>query len=110
MKTIQDTILSFPGAADGEEYLERVMTVRSINGAAEFTPEDDQSVCLAVADVYAMLGGLPDFSENKLSMTYPRDWYTLKAKELYIENEEPEKADALGKKIKVPRGKAPRSW
>lgn len=110
MKTIRDTALSFPGVADAEEFLDTVLVDRSLDGAANYTASNKSAVRLAVADVYSMIGGLPDFSENKLSMTYPRSWYTQKAKELYVENGEPEKAAKLGKSIQVPRGKASRSW
>ena len=110
MATIRETILTYPGVEEGESYLDTVLVDRSLDGAVDYTATDKKLVCLSVADVYAMIGGLPDFSENKLSITYPRSWYTQKAKELYIANGEPEKANALGKKIVVPRGKAPRSW
>lgn len=110
MATIKDIILSFPGVSDGEDFLNTVLIDRSLNGADDYTLVHSKQVRLAVADVYAMLGGLPDFSENKLSISYPRDWYVQKAKELYLENGEPEKANKLGKRIIVPRGKAPQSW
>lgn len=110
MRTIRETILSYPGASDGEDFLDTVLTDRSITGADSYTVKEQQTVRLAVADLYAMLGGLPDFTENKLSMTYPRSWYTQKAKELYTENGEPEKAASTGKKITIPRGRASQSW
>lgn len=53
-----------------------------------------------------MVGGLPDFTENKLSITYPRTWYDAMAKRLYKEGGEPEKAELIGNKIEVPKGKA----
>lgn len=109
-KTILEKILTYPGVADGEDFVETVLEDRSLDGAVSYTVDQKQSVQLAVADVYAFLGGLADFTENKLSMTYPRSWYTQKAKELYLANGEPEKANSLGKSIKVPRGKAPKSW
>lgn len=110
MKTIREIILTFPGIADGEDFLETVLTDRDLDGSKEYKVENKSSVRLAVADVYSMIGGLPDFTENKLSMTYPRSWYTQKARELYVENGEPEKAAALGKTIVVPRGRAHQSW
>ena len=102
--------MTYPGIEEGESYLDTVLVDRSLSGAADYTADLKQSVQLAVADVYAFLGGLPDFTESKLSITYPRSWYTQKAKELYIANGEAEKANTLGKSIKVPRGKAPKSW
>lgn len=110
MATIRETILTYPGIEEGESYLDTVLIDRSLNGAVGYTAADKKSISLAVADVYAFLGGLPDFTENKLSISYPRSWYTQKAKELYIANGEPENANTLGKSIKVPRGKAPKSW
>lgn len=108
--TIREAILCFPGVSDGEDFLDKILIDRSINGADGYTASSIKTVNLAAADVYAVLGGLPDFSENKLSMTYPRDWYTQKAKELYTANGEPENAATLGKKIVIPRGKAPNLW
>jgi hypothetical protein len=110
MATIRDTILHKPGLSDIDDYLEEVLTNRSLGGDDTYTSLMKEPVNLAAADMYAMIGGLPDFTENKLSMRYPRDWYTQKAKELYIEGGEPEKADALGKKIKVPLGRAGHRW
>lgn len=110
MATVRDTIMTYPGIEEGDSYLDTVLVDRSLAGADNYTADQKQSVQLAVADVYAFLGGLPDFTENKLSISYSRSWYTQKAKELYIANGEPEKANALGKSIKVPRGKASNSW
>lgn len=110
MAKVRETILTYPGIEEGDSYLDTVLVDRSLAGADNYTADQKQSVQLAVADVYAFLGGLPDFTENKLSISYPRSWYTQKAKELYIANGEPEKANALGKSIKVPRGKASNSW
>lgn len=102
--------MTFPGVADGEDFLDTVLTDRELDGSKEYTVSQKSSVRLAVADVYSMIGGLPDFTENKLSMTYPRSWYMQKARELYIDNGEPEKAVTLGKNIVVPRGRAHQSW
>lgn len=110
MKTIRETILTFPGVADGEDFLDTVLIDHDLDGSKNYAVTDKSSVRLAVADVYSMIGGLPNFTENKLSMTYPRSWYTQKAKELYAENGEAEKAAALGKSLVVPRGRAHQSW
>jgi len=56
------------------------------------------------------VGGLPDFTENKLSITYPRAWYDATAKRLYREGGEPEKAELIGNKIEVPKGRARNRW
>ena len=112
MATIKDTILSFPGVFDGEDFLNNVVLInRSLDGAVEYNKKKKEDINLAVADVYAMIGGLPDFTENKLSLKYPRSWYVDMAKKLYRENGEPDNADALERKgPKVPRGKTPQSW
>lgn len=107
--TILEAIQSYPGLGD-ESFINTVLVNRSIDGAADYSVQVKQSVQLAVADVYAMIGGLPDFSENKLSITYPRRWYIGKAKELYLANGEADKANALGNYIQVPRGRSGSSW
>lgn len=107
--TILEAIQSYPGLGD-ESFINTVLVNRSIDGAADYSVQVKQSVQLAVADVYAMIGGLPDFSENKLSITYPRRWYVGKAKELYLANGEADKANALGNYIQVPRGRSGSSW
>ena len=102
MKTVKDAIMAYPGVADGEEFLSVVLTDRGLDGEAVYTAE-------AVADVYAMIGGLPNFTEYKLSVSYDRAWYRSKAAELYRENGEAEKANRLGG-IFVPRGKSNQTW
>ena len=108
MQTIREVILSYPGADAGSAFLETVLTDRSINGDVEYTTEAGKSVRLAVADIYAYIGGLPNFTEYKLSISYPRGWYLSKAKELYIANDEADRARGLGSR--VPFGIAPQSW
>lgn len=111
MASIRETILKYPGIEEGDSFLDVVLDDRSLDGAADYIASKDKAtVRLAVADVYAMIGGLPDFTENKLSITYPRSWYTQKAKELYEENGEPEKANKLGRKVEVPRGRVLNRW
>lgn len=110
MSTIRDTILSFPGLDATDCFLNKVLTDRSLNGADPYTLERGKTVNLAAADMYRFIGGLPDYTEYKQSESYPRSWYNEMAKSLYIENGEPEKANLIGKKIRVPRGRAPKSW
>ena len=109
MKTIKDAILSYPGVADGGDFLPVVLTDRGLDGDADYTAELRRAVRLAVADVYAMIGGLPNFTEYKLSMSYDRVWYRNKASELYRENGESENAARLGGAF-VPRGRSPKTW
>lgn len=108
---VQQTILSFPGLADfPESYLSLLLTGRSIDGAAELNTVEVKAVNLTIADALSAAVNLPDFSENKLSITYPRSYFIQTAERLYRENGEPEKAEALTRKIKVPRGKAIDIW
>lgn len=110
--TIKDTILSFPGLAGfNSAYLSQLLKARSLDGASESTVGTVREVNLAIADSLKFAVNMPDFTENKLSMKYPRSYFIETARQLYRENGEPEKADALHKKtIKMPRGKAPLSW
>ena len=55
------------------------------------------------------MANAPDFMENKLSKTYPRNYFVMAAKRLYIENGEPEKALSVGKRIVI-KGKAGNRW
>ena len=109
MKTIKDAILAYPGVADGGDFLPVVLTDRGLDGDADYTAESRRAGRLAVADVYAMIGGLPNFTEYKLSMSYDRVWYRNKASELYRENGESENAARLGGAF-VPRGRSPKTW
>ena len=103
-KTIRDTILAYPGLADCEDFLDNVVLPgRGFEGTEDSKTIDIQKQKLVAADLYSMVGGLPDFTENKLSITYPRAWYDATAKRLYREGGEPEKAELIGNKIEVPK-------
>jgi len=107
--TVQETILSFPGLADfPASYLSSILDSRAINGAAESTDVDRKQMNLAIADTLVAAVNLPDFSENKLSVKYPRQYFISTARSLYAFNGEPEKANAFT--IQVPRGKATNAW
>ena len=109
-KTIRDTILAYPGLADCEDFLDNVVLPgRGLEGTEDSKTIDIQKQKLVAADLYSMVGGLPDFTENKLSITYPRSWYDATAKRLYREGE-PEKAELIGNKIEVPKGRARNRW
>lgn len=95
MQTIRDTILSFPGLDDSGLYLDKVLTDRSVDGAAVYTKEDGKTVNLCAADLYAVIGNNPDFTENKLSITWSSVDYLKTAVRLYRENGESEKAIGL---------------
>ncbi|MBR8720212.1 hypothetical protein IX307_001364 [Bacteroides pyogenes] len=110
MDTIRDTILAFPGLEDTEDaFLNRVLALRGLDGTKPYSTEIDGPVCLAAADIYKEMANAPDFMENKLSKTYPRNYFVMAAKRLYIENGEPEKALSVGKRIVI-KGKAGNRW
>lgn len=110
MATIRETILEYPSIEDMEGFLDKVVFVkRNVNPDDECTTESMKQVGLCVADTYAMLVNSPDFTENKLSISYPRSYYIQTAKQLYIENGEPEKAAKIGKRIII-RGRARNAW
>lgn len=110
MATIRDTILEYPSVEDMEGYLEKVISVkRGVDLNDECTPANITQVELCVADAYAMLVNSQDFTENKLSITHPRAYYLQTAKQLYINNGEPQKAAMLGKKIII-KGSSGNRW
>ena len=110
MATIRETILEYPSIEDMEGFLDKVVFIkRGITPEAECTTESMKQVGLCVADMYTMIVNSPDFSENKLSITHPRSFYIRTAKQLYIENGEPEKAAKLGKRIII-KGRAGNRW
>lgn len=111
MVTIKDTILAYPGLADNEEFLEKVaLPGRGLTGGEDSSGIDTSKQKLIAADIYAMVGGNPDFTENKLSMTYPRAWYDAMARRLYREGGEPERAGLIGNNIEVPKGRSGSRW
>lgn len=111
MVTIRETILSYPGLSDCEEFLDNVVLPgRLVDGFAESSTINIETQKLIAADVYCMIGGLPDFTENKLSLTYPRSWYEATARRLYREGGEPEKAEMIGNRFEVPKGRAGNRW
>ena len=110
MATIRETILEYPSVGDMGGFLENVVFVkRDVNPEDKCTAENMKSVGLCVADTYAMMVNSQDFSENKLSITHPRSFYIQTARQLYIENGEPEKAAKLGKRIII-KGRAGNRW
>lgn len=110
MGTIRDTVLGFPGLEDTDDaFLERILALRGLDGSKGYSIEIDRCVCLAAADTYKSAVSTSDFTENKLSKTYPRSYFVQEAKRLYIENGEPEKAATLGKCISI-KGRAGNRW
>ena len=109
--TISEAILSFPGLEDvPANFLEKTLIVRSLNGSDSYSKEIDKQVNLAAADLYVFIVNQPDFTENKLSMTYPRKYYINTAVRLYLAGGEMDNANKVnGKKITV-QGKATSKW
>jgi len=107
--TIRETILAYPGIGDMEDFLDKVVLPnRNLSGDESSESVDCSMQKLIAADMYAFAGGNPDFSENKLSITYPKSWYESMAKKLYISGGEPEKAESL--ETRVPQGRAGNRW
>ena len=103
-------MLAYPSLEDMEDFLEKVVCVkRGVNPNDECTADNMKQIGLCVADAYAMLVNSTDFTENKLSVSHPRSFYVQTAKQLYVENGEPEKAAKIGKRIIV-RGSAGHRW
>lgn len=109
MKTISETILSFPGLENGNDFLEKVLIDRSLDGAVIYTVSEKQQVNLAAADMYTFFVNHYDFTENKLSIQFPRKYMRDTAAMLYRENGEPEKAASLFRRFRI-TGKATMKW
>ncbi len=108
--TIKEAILKYPCVENGADFLEVVLTDRGIDGEREYTPADKGAVRLAVADIYSSIAALPDFSEYKLSVKYPRGWFITMARKYYNQNGEPNSADALKTSLHVPPGRFTVLW
>ena len=109
--TVKEAILSYPGLSDFPEgTLTLLMAGRSLNGAAAVGSVDVKTVYLAIADALVAHVNSIDFTENKLSLSYPRRYFEKTAARLYRENGEPEKAASLQTTITVPKGKATNAW
>lgn len=111
MVTIRETILAYPGLDDSEDFLDKVVLPgRGLTGEEDSTAIDASRQKLIAADLYAMVGGNADFTENKLSITRPRAWYEATARRLYREGGEPEKAELIGNSFEVPKGRSGSRW
>lgn len=111
MVTIRETILAYPGLDDCEDFLDKVILPgHGLTGGEESVTITTNRQKLIAADAYAMVGGNPDFTENKLSITYPRSWYEATARRLYREGGEPGKAELIGNSFEVPKGRAGNRW
>ena len=109
--TLREYILAYPGLSDCEDYLNKVvLPSRGLDGGECAIDVDPNVRTLVAADMYAMIGGLPDFTENKLSSTYPRSWYNTQARAMYRAGGEPEKAESIGAGVTIPKGRAVRRW
>lgn len=109
--SVQETILSFPGLDDFPvKYLSNILGSRSLDGAADSSIVDRKLINLAIADTLVVAVNMPDWTENKSSEKYPRDYFISTARLMYAANGEHDNANALSKKIKVPYGKATNKW
>lgn len=112
MDTNKDIIRSFPGLEDTpEKFVGKIMSDRSVNGAALYQPKD-RLINLCVADLYVFMANANDFTENKLSVTFSRANFMQTAIQLYRDNGEPERADKLiasKRKITI-KGRTSKRW
>lgn len=109
--TVKEAILSYPGLSDfPADYLNVLLTSRTLDGAADLGTIEMKSVSLVIADALSSFVNIPDFTENKLSISYPRNYFIKTAQRLYRENGEPKKANEIAGNITVPRGKATDKW
>ena len=108
--TLSERILTCPGLADFPAgHLEHILASRSLSGATDANKVELSTINLCIADTLTFAVNMPDFSENKLSISYPRSYFINTAKMLYVNNGEPEKASLLGR-AKVRPGIARNSW
>lgn len=111
MATVKDTILAYPGLSEfPEPMLDLLMAGRSLDGAAAVDSVDVKTVYLTIADALVAQVNSIDFTENKLSVSYPRGYFEKTAARLYRENGEPGKAASLQTSITVPRGITGNLW
>jgi hypothetical protein len=103
--TVQETILSFPGLSDfPEAYLETLLADRSLAGMGAASNAEKRAINLAIADALVFAVNMPDWKDNKVSQSYPRNYFINTARMLYASNGERNKANSLVKR--VPRGRA----
>ena len=109
--TVQETILSFPGLSEfPANHLPAILHSRNLIVAADVSEVEIPSLNLAIADVLVFAVNMPDFTENKLSISYPRKYFIETARLLYSANGEENRANSLIKRISVPRGYASNKW
>lgn len=105
--TIKEAILSFPGLSDvPDDFVEKVMTDRSVTGTASYTTDEKADVELCAADLYMALVTSPDFSEGNLSIKMSRGYMLSMASSLYLNNGEA----ANARKATLGTGNAKAKW
>lgn len=108
--TIQETILSFPGLSNfSTAYLGVLLAGRSLKGSDAASDAEARLLNLAIADALVFAVNTPDWTDNKVSEKLPRNHFIKTAKMLYLQNGEPESANALVR-VRVPIGRARNKW
>ena len=69
--------------------IETVLISRSVDGSAEYTADDTESVELASADLYMNMALVPSFSEGTLSITYDGKILKQRAMAIYRKYDDP---------------------
>lgn len=103
--TVKQAIQSFPGLTDiPDNFLEKLMLDRALNGAQEYAASLKGVTELCAADAMMFMLNSPDFSEGGLSITLKRGEMKRSAAALYRANGEGSKADLteIGKGISRP--------
>ena len=94
--TVKQAILSFPGLSDiSDNFLEKLLLDRSLNGAEEYSVSKMTNTELCAADCYEFMLNSPNFQEGGLSLTLNRAEMRKTASKLYRQNGETSKAESL---------------
>lgn len=90
--TITNAIKANPvfASIDGD-YIESVLTLRSINGSEEYTSSSLKDFELASADIYLALAMSPEFREGQLSVKMNSGLLRSRAEALYAKHGETDK-------------------
>ncbi|MDA3918745.1 MAG: hypothetical protein PF690_17485 [Deltaproteobacteria bacterium] len=94
--TVKQAILSYSGLTDiSDDFIEMILVDRAVDGSATYTSSMQTTRNLCTADCLMNMLIAPDTSEGDLSYKLERGKMEMRAKRLYRENGEPEKAAKL---------------
>ena len=82
--TIIEAIQANPVFASiGEDYIENVLTLRSVDGSGVYTESSLKDFDLATADLYMALAMAPEFREGQLAVKMNHSLLRSRAETLY---------------------------